>query len=54
MWEGKGVRWLAGYFMGYYTIWSSYFKRNFVPFWELAKSGVAVPPSLREIKNPQS
>ena len=24
---GKGVRWLAGYFMGYYTIWLSVVKR---------------------------
>src|SRR5712664_1027945 len=49
----KGVRWLAGYFMGYYTIWLAPVKRNFVPFWEWAKSGVAVPASLREIQNPQ-
>jgi hypothetical protein len=32
---GKGVRWLAGYFMGYYTIWLVVVKRIFVPFWEL-------------------
>ncbi|MCU1242204.1 MAG: hypothetical protein JWO71_2930 [Candidatus Acidoferrum typicum] len=32
---GKGVRWLAGYFMGYYTIWLAPVKRNLVPFWEL-------------------
>ena len=32
---GKGVRWLAGYFMGYYTIWLAPVKKNFVPFWEL-------------------
>jgi hypothetical protein len=32
---GKGVRWLAGYFMGYYTIWLANVKRIFVPFWEL-------------------
>jgi len=49
----KGVRWLVGYFMGYYTIWLAIVKRNFVPFWEWAKSGVAVPASLREIQNPQ-
>ena len=32
----KGVRWVAGYFMGYYTIWLVLVKRFFVPFWELA------------------
>ena len=32
---GKGVRRLAGYFMGYYTIWLAPVKRFFVPFWEL-------------------
>jgi hypothetical protein len=26
---GKGVRWLAGYFMGYYTTWLAPVKRNF-------------------------
>jgi hypothetical protein len=31
----KGVRWLLGYFMGYYTIWLAPVKRIFVPFWEL-------------------
>jgi hypothetical protein len=31
----KGVRWLARYFMGYYTIWLAVVKRSFVPFWEL-------------------
>ena len=31
---GKGVRWLVGYFMGYYTIWLAPVKRNLVPFWE--------------------
>ena len=31
---GKGVRWQAGYFMGYYTIWLFAVKRIFVPFWE--------------------
>ena len=25
----KGVRWLVGYFMGYYTIWLAPVKRNF-------------------------
>src|SRR5216684_6787649 len=34
---GKGVRWLAGYFMGYYTIWLAPVKRIFVPFWEWRK-----------------
>jgi hypothetical protein len=34
---GKGVRWLVGYFMGYYTIWLAPVKRIFVPFWELGK-----------------
>jgi hypothetical protein len=33
----KGVRWLAGYFMGYYTIRLAPVKRYFVPFWELGK-----------------
>jgi hypothetical protein len=28
---GKGVRWLAGYFMGYYTIWLAPVKRIFAP-----------------------
>ena len=32
----KGVRWLVGYFMGYYTIWLALVKGIFVPFWELA------------------
>ena len=31
---GKGVRWLVGYFMGYYTIWLAVVKGIFVPFWE--------------------
>jgi len=30
---GKGVRRLAGYFMGYYTIWLVLVKSFFVPFW---------------------
>ena len=34
---GKGVRWLAGYFMGYYTIWLAPVKSKIVPFWELGK-----------------
>ena len=34
----KGVRWLAGYFMGYYTIWLAPVKGNLVPFWEFAKN----------------
>ena len=33
----KGVRWLAGYCMGYYTIWLAPVKRYFVPFWESEK-----------------
>jgi hypothetical protein len=36
---GKGVRRLAGYFMGYYTIWLVLVKSFFVPFWELRKRG---------------
>jgi hypothetical protein len=32
---GKGVRELAEYFMGYYTIWLALVKRFLVPFWEL-------------------
>jgi hypothetical protein len=40
---GKGVKGLAGYFMGYYTIWLALVKRFFVPFWELQKmSGVVL------------
>jgi len=34
---GKGVSWLVGYFMGYYTIWLAAVKRIFVPFWEIAQ-----------------
>ena len=34
----KGVRWLAGYFMGYYTIWLAPVKRYFVPFGEKASN----------------
>jgi hypothetical protein len=30
----KGVKWLPGYIMGYYTIWLALVKRYFVPFWE--------------------
>jgi hypothetical protein len=30
----KGVRWLVGYFMIYYTIWLAPVKRIFVPFWD--------------------
>jgi len=33
---GKGVRRLAEYFMGYYTIWLALVKRIFVPFWDCA------------------
>jgi hypothetical protein len=41
---GKGVRWLAGYSMGYYTIWLAPVKRIFVPFWEWkGKSGEERP-----------
>jgi len=32
---GKGVRWPARYFMGYYTIWLALVKKFLVPFWEL-------------------
>jgi hypothetical protein len=32
---GKGVKGLAGYFIGYYTIWLALVKRFFVPFWEI-------------------
>ena len=28
---GKGVKWLVGYFMGYYTIWLAPVKKYFVP-----------------------
>lgn len=34
--DSKGVRWLEGYFMGYYTIWLHFVKRFLVPFWEFA------------------
>src|SRR6266404_4708440 len=51
---GKGVRWLAGYVMGYYTIWLAPVKRNFVPFWEFWEkhSGTGFRRSA-EIQNPQ-
>jgi hypothetical protein len=29
--ERKGVRWLVGYCIGYYTIWLAFVKRDFVP-----------------------
>jgi hypothetical protein len=35
---GKGVRWLVGYFMGYYTIWLALVKSIFVPFWEFGEA----------------
>jgi hypothetical protein len=44
---GKGVRWLAGYFMGYYTIWLAVVKRNFVPFWEVLKEHQTRPLPIR-------
>jgi len=31
----KAVRWVARYFMGYYTIWLALVKGKIVPFWEL-------------------
>ncbi len=37
---GKGVRWLAGYSMGYHTIWLVPVKSFVVPFWEV-ESGPA-------------
>jgi hypothetical protein len=38
---GKGVRWLLGYFMGYYTIWLVLVKSFLVPFFGIGeeKSG---------------
>ncbi len=39
---GKGVSWLAGYFMGYYTIWLASVKRIFVPFWEFRFSTILI------------
>jgi hypothetical protein len=39
---GKGVRWLAGYFMRYYTTWLALVKRIFVPFWELGPANVVI------------
>jgi len=44
---GKGVRWLARYFMGYYTIWLAPVKEYFVPFWESAKRKAEVRISRR-------
>jgi hypothetical protein len=38
---GKGVRWLVGYFIGYYTIWLASVKKYFVPFWEWRKGAAA-------------
>ncbi len=35
---GKGVRRLAEYFMVYYTIWLSFVKRIFGPFWEIGET----------------
>jgi len=47
----KGVRWLAGYFMGYYTIWLAPVKRFFVPFWEFGgENEVAFRPSHEQFK----
>jgi len=37
---GRGVSGLAGYFIGYYTIWLAPVKRFFVPFWESALLGL--------------
>jgi hypothetical protein len=37
---GKGVNGLAGYSMGYYTMWLAPVKRFFVPFWESALLGL--------------
>lgn len=42
--DSKGVRWLEGYFTGYYTIWLSIVKRFLVPFWEFACPPAAVLP----------
>ncbi len=52
---GKGVSGLAGYVMGYYTIWLALVKWFFVPFWEIGRREErrSVPASLREIQNPQ-
>jgi hypothetical protein len=36
---GKGVRWLAGYFIGYYTIWLAPVKKFFGPVLGIAKNG---------------
>jgi hypothetical protein len=35
----KGVRWLVGYFMPYYTIWLAPVKRYFAPFREIREEG---------------
>ena len=43
----KGFRWLAGYFMGYYTIWLAPVKRNFVLFWELGTNRMSFTKTLR-------
>jgi hypothetical protein len=51
---GKGVRWLAGYFMGYYTIWLAPVKRYFGFILGIAgeDSHVLVALIKREIQNP--
>jgi hypothetical protein len=46
--EGKGVRRLAGYFMGYYTIWLVLVKRIFVPFWECGGNGPSYQRSCQD------
>ena len=46
---GKGVRWLAEYFMGYYTIWLAFVKRIFVPFWELGVTPLVTSIELSDM-----
>jgi hypothetical protein len=51
---GKGVRWLAGYFMGYYTIWLAPVKKYFVPVLGIEKVNDKVLSGIeQQIQNPQ-
>jgi hypothetical protein len=63
---GKGVRRLAGYFMGYYTIWLALVKTNFcpvlglrdgkmlVPFGAMGVTRIAKGKLIGRLANPQS
>jgi hypothetical protein len=49
---GKGVRWLAEYFMGYYTIWLAPVKKFFCPVLGIAKNGGVVTNCIPARKRP--